>query len=210
MINALFIISFFLSCNKEDLTQHKSATEYFPNTIGDYWEYNVYDSSYRLLDNPKLGRSYTVKVSIIGIKKLADSIDANVWQYAYPDTNIFKYIRITGDTVKTFTPPYYVSLSALAYPYPIFLIPFIAGNTWKSNLFNSDTYTSSLIPNIILNWQTYDSVFQISDHYLGPNLENYDTYWFKPNIGFLKIYFHDNSLGPIAIQLWQLKSYYLN
>ena len=39
----LFVIFLFLACNKEFNTAH--SPEYFPNKIGDQWEYEVTDSS---------------------------------------------------------------------------------------------------------------------------------------------------------------------
>ncbi|HUZ59518.1 MAG TPA: hypothetical protein VMU83_12125 [Hanamia sp.] len=208
MIKALFIISLFLSCNKENLTQHKSPTEYFPNTIGNYWEYNVYDSGQIPVD-PKLPRNYTVKVSIIGIKKLVDSIDAYVWQISYPDGNDFRYIRMVGDTIKVFDTIYSRTVQNLQFPRHIFLIPFHDGDIWQNDLYDSDIYTTSLVRNVAVNWQFYDSAFKIFDHYLGPETEFKDTYWFKPNIGIIKIYLHEYIAAPLNIQLWQLKSYYL-
>ena len=49
---------------------------------------------------------FSVKVVIIGTKKLADGKIAAIWQYNYPfgiDTN---YVRIVGDTIKIFDNSY--------------------------------------------------------------------------------------------------------
>ncbi len=94
----------FFSCSKDNATTlrvKKAATEYFPNSIGNYWEYDVYDSS-SSRDHPEVPREYIVKVMITGPKTLVDGRSALVWKYKFPWGNEIYYYRQDGDSVKTF------------------------------------------------------------------------------------------------------------
>lgn len=207
LVIGLTIIIFF-SCSKDAVQKNIQATEYFPNSIGDYWEYDVFDSS-QIQQQSTNSRNYTVKVSIVGTKKLLDNLDATIWQYQYPWGNDTNYIRIVGDTVKVFDIIYSSYLEDLNFPRQIFLLPFEDDKRWNGKLLYVDTFHVTLKTNVITDFNNYDSCFKIYRHYLGPNLEFTDDYWFKPNIGMIKIYCNEYNLGPNNVQLWQLKRYSL-
>ena len=57
--------------------------------------------------------------------------------------------------------------------------------------------------------ETFTNGFKIYHHYLGPNIEYNDLYYFVPDVGMVKIYFNHYNLGPESRMLWQLKEYYL-
>ena len=83
MLSSLLVSSLFLiSCSK-DTFQNRASISYFPNTIGSYWIYDVYDSSVHR-NYPSYPRNYEVKVSIIGTKIMSDNKEATMWQYDYP------------------------------------------------------------------------------------------------------------------------------
>src|SRR5690348_5527847 len=93
------------SCRKDAIRRNGLSSAYFPNTVSDYWEYEVYDSS-TVREHEGFPREYTVKVTVAGIKRLVDRKPAKVWQYQYPwgkDTN---YVRISGDSIKVLDPAY--------------------------------------------------------------------------------------------------------
>ena len=203
LINAIV----FVSCRKEKI--NSIASEYFPCTIGDYWEYDVYDSSY-LREHPNIPREYAVKVSITGIQKLVDSIDAYVWQYQFPWGNEINYVRIVGDTVKTFDTVYSKTIRDLLFPRKVYVIPFHDGQRWDGKLLFIDSSHVNKLPSVITKSETFMDCFGIFYHYMGPNLEYNDTYWFKPNIGMLKIYYNHYNLASRTMQLWQLKKFYLH
>lgn len=182
-----------------------TASEYFPNTVGDSWEYEVYDSS-AFNGIPE----YTVKVNITGTVKLIDGIDANIWQYQYPWGNDTNYVRIVGDTVKIFSLAYSKTIEDFQFPRTMFLIPVTNQQRWDGKLLVSDTFHVSREPKIVTNFFTFDSCFKIYHHYLGPNLEFKDDYWFRPNIGMIQIHYNEYSLGPTYRVLLQLKKYSLH
>ena len=80
----LLLIGFSFSSCKKDKLPNKAASEYFPNKVGNYWEYEVYDSSETRGTYSSYPRRYNVTVSIIGSTTLADGKEATIWQYEYP------------------------------------------------------------------------------------------------------------------------------
>lgn len=52
----IFFLLGLAACHKDTTRPNQSnhpASEYFPNSVGDYWEYEVYDSSHTR-DHPDL------------------------------------------------------------------------------------------------------------------------------------------------------------
>jgi hypothetical protein len=56
-------------------------------------------------------------------------------------------------------------------------------------------------------FQTFDSCFKIYRYYTGPNIDVKDYYWFKPQVGMVRIYMNDFYFAPTQYRTWQLKSY---
>lgn len=202
LLSALLISS----CHKDTLKPNTSATEYFPNSIGDYWEYNVHDSTagYTEVEN------YTVKVTIAGIKKLVDGNDAYVWQYEYPSRIDTNYIRIVGDTVKVFDVIYSRNIRDLQFPRQIYIIPFNDGERWDGKLLLIDSFHVYTVSSVTTNAGLFSDCSNIYHHFLAPNTEYIDNYWFKPNIGMIKMDFNHYALNPRTFQIWNLKKYYLH
>jgi|GEM_PF-2146416 hypothetical protein len=206
--SVIFLLASVLAaCQKEVIRLNKEASEYFPNKVGNYWEYDVYDSS-EVRNNPNLPRLYTVKVTITGTQKLADGKDALVWKYEYPDFKREVFVRIIQDSVRVYGQEALSDYRFINFG-NTYKIPFTNSQVWNGKLLWIDKYTSNAVSSIISNGITFTDCFLIFHHYEGPNIENYDSFWFKPNIGFLKIYLHQYNLGPLNIECWQLKKYYL-
>jgi hypothetical protein len=193
-----------LSCNNKDILRHSiQGSEYFPNTIGNYWEYDVYDSSnYR--EHPNIPRLYNVKVKISGQANIADGGVALIWEYQYPWGIEKKYVKYRSDTLAIYDSIRAFNLSYLQYPNDLFILPFSINNDWKSNLLWSDSFfvrkdTSPL----------YQNSFLIKREYFGQQAFFYNKYWFKPNVGFEKIQFDETTQGIRRNEIWQLKYYNL-
>ena len=199
-------ILLFLSCNK-DITK-TSQPEYFPNTIGDFWQYQVTDSSQSSPNNPSAPIRYSVSVNITGIKTLLDGKDATIWQYQYPWGNDTNYVRVTGDTIKIFDLTYSRSLSDLNYPRLVFLPPFQVNQSWDGNLLDIDSYTVIHQADINTGSQTFMGCYDINYQYSGPNMEVNDHYWFKPFVGMVSMYSNHYLNGPNTYRTWQLTRYY--
>jgi hypothetical protein len=203
----LFLLLFCFACNKEAIKPNIPAN-YFPNAVGDSWEYDVTDSGQYVPGSNDTTQHYSVKVLIVGTKKLADGKIASVWQYNYPfgiDTN---YVRIDGDTIKIFDNSYNShTVEGLNYPKLIFMQPFKVGQRWDGKHAWSDTLSVVKQEDVANSFQTFKDCYKIFRHYIGPNMEMKDDYWFKPQVGIVRIYMDDYISAPTIYRTWQLKNY---
>ena len=209
VIVCIVLIILFSNCSKSiNPIKNVASNSYFPNTVGSYWIYDVYDSSNP--HYPPRPKQYSVTIKVLGTKTMIDGKQASMWQYEYPweiDTN---YIRIEGDTVKTFDKDYSSSISDFDYPRQIFILPFKDQTGWNGKLIGIDTFIVAKCYNISTSYISYDTCYNIYHYnYELPDLVYYDNYWFKPNIGFVKIYYKD-WFAPYYKSVWNLKEYKLN
>ena len=202
----LFFALFSSSCHKDTVKPNTSASEYFPNSVGDYWEYDVHDSTAGYAQT----EDYTVKVSITGIKKLVDGNDAYIWQYQFPSGNDTNYVRIVGDTVKMYDVFRVETIRGLEFPLKIYIIPFSAEQRWDGKLLLIDSFHVYTAPSVNTYAETFTDCFNIYHYYLAPNIENIDNEWFKSNVGIVKKYYNEYDLNPRTFRTWNLKKYYLN
>jgi hypothetical protein len=200
--SVIFLLASVLAaCQKEVIKPNKEASEYFPNKVGNYWIYELYDST--------SAKQYDVIVKITDTKKLVDGKGATIWVYEYPwgfDTN---YVRITQDTVKVYDKFRTETIYNLKFPLKIFLIPFQDGQRWDGKLIAIDSSNVKAKSSISTSAKEFKNGFSIYHHYIGPNLEYNDTYDFIPKIGMVKVYYNHYDLAPPTRVLWQLKKYYL-
>ena len=191
------------SCKKENTIINVKSTEYFPNKVGNYWEYDVYDSS-QIREHTDIPRRYLVKITIVGTKKLVDNIDAMIWKYEYPWGNETLYLRIENDSVKVYDAIRAAGITYIPYPNDLFINPFYDGQKWKSNLLWVDSFFVK--KDTLLN---YKNVYRIHRDYIGQQSYYHNDFWFSPQIGFLKKYRDEINQGIRTIELWQLKYYNL-
>lgn len=201
----IFYLSVFVmlsaSCSKDTIKPNKEASEYFPNTIGDYWEYDVYDS----LNN----NNYTLKVEIIDSIKLSDHKYANIWKYQYPNKAELRYIRIESDSVKVYDSLALKSISYINYPLDLFILPFYLGENWKSKNFVIDTFFVDSKSDILINANTYINCFFIKRKNIAYNYHLDQDIFFKENIGVVQFYQKEFDLSYIRKEKWLLKKYTL-
>jgi hypothetical protein len=191
------------SCKKERTIINVKSTEYFPNEVGNYWEYEVYDSS-RIREHTDIPRQYQVRVTIIGIKKLADNIDAMIWKYEYPWGNEIKYFRNSSDTIKIYDTTYSNTLTSLLYPRLMFIQPFTDRQEWAGKLLWVDSFFVSKE-----NSASFINSFLISRKYAGQGSYDFSSFSFSEKIGFTKIHCDEINQGIRTIELWQLQYYNL-
>lgn len=205
MITQIFLLGFLISssCHKDTTRQNIMAIEYFPNKPENYWEYSVYDSS-TLRDHPNYPREFTVKVTITGIKKLVDNVDAMVWRYEYPWGTELNYYRNSADSIKVYDTIYSRTLTDLLFPRLIFIKPFSDNQEWSGKLLWIDSF---FVKKDVV--QGFQNVFQIHRDYIGQQTYYHDNYWFSPNIGFVKIHFDEINQGIRRNEYWELKYYNL-
>jgi hypothetical protein len=209
MILISFSIMAFIACNKDTTILNQKSADYFPNKVGNYWIYEVNDTS-QINYHQGYPRTYDVKVSIISEKVMVDGNYATVWTYQFPwgvDTN---FIRLVGDTIKVYDTSYSSNIRDLEFPRKLFILPFINGASWKGKLLWIDTFNVSKNYNLSNGFLNFDSSFNIYHYYYGSqDLRQYDNYWFEPNIGFVKIYYKHFYGAPWEYYTWNLKNYYL-
>ena len=197
------LIILFASCKKDIMKSTKAGTEYFPNSIGNYWNYEVFDSS-NIRTHPNAPRNYNVTVNVIGTKILVDNKPAMVWKYEYPWGIELKYYRVSADTLKTYDTIYSRTITDLLYPRELFIIPFSNGQSWSGKLLWTDSFhvQQKLIPN-------FENVFWIHRDYVGQQVYYQNDYGFAPKIGFVRFYRNEINQGIQTRELWQLKYYNL-
>lgn len=203
IVQLLFFVIILFSCKKDNVKSNIVASDYFPNKVGNYWEYDVYDSS-QIRDHPDVPRQYTVTVTITGTRKLADSLDAMIWKYEYPWGNENYYYRIAGDSIKVYDEAATVGVAYIPYPNNLFITPFYDNQQWKSSLFWIDSFSVKKQSFLI-----YSDALLISREYIGQGSYYFNDYWFSEKIGFVKIHIFERNQGLTTNQLWQLHYYNL-
>jgi hypothetical protein len=204
----LFFIFLFLNCHKD--VSGNSFSQYYPNNVGDSWIYDVTDSTQSSPTNPSPPQHYMVTVTITGTKTLIDGNQYVVWQYQYLWGNDTNFVKIVDDTLKIFSLTYSRTITDLNYPRDIFILPFQNNYWWNGLLLNTDTSrVVSQSEMVITSNQTFTDCFEIYHHYNGYNTELNDYYWFRPNIGMVKIFYFDYNNGPSLYRTWILRSYHI-
>lgn len=199
------LISVLVSCQDNS----ELSPEYFPNTPGDSWTYEVTDSSQSTSSNPTSPKQYTVTVRITGAKKLVDGRDAMIWRYQYPWGYDTTFVRTTSDSIMVFTPGYVESVENLKYPRLLFITPFTIGDGWNGKLLYVDTLWVTDLVNLTTSAGNFNDCYNVDHRYLGPNIVDNDNYWFRPYLGMVKIYYDDSKFGPRQFRTWKLISYSL-
>ena len=149
----------FLSCHKD--RAKPAVSKYYPNDVGDSWAYDVVDSARSTINNPSSPIHYTVNVTIIGTKKLADGKEASVWKYDYPSGADTNYVRLSDDTVKINYNGYAGTVEGLNYPSLIFIVPLDINSRWTGKIYGTDTSRVVGVSNVSGSMQTIQNVFDI-------------------------------------------------
>jgi hypothetical protein len=197
LTKAILLCLLLVACHK---INGSNGPAYFPNAAGDYWIYNVTDSVASLPGNPFTPLHYSVKVVITGTTLMVDGKPATVWQYQYPWGNDTNFVRFNGDTVKFFSLVYSRSIANLAYPRVIFVLPLRVNSRWDGLLHNIDS--SRVLTDSA-------GTYTIYHHYIGPNTEYNDYYFFTPNKGMALIRYNDYNNAPVHFRTWTLVNHHL-
>ena len=189
----------YVNNNNTTPAKNVKSSQYFPDSVGDYWEYHVVDSTNN--------RNYTETVTITSKQMLKDSLYYTVWEYKSPYGNSVNYVRISNDTVKIYDESFSSAPSSFKYPVESFIIPFAVNSNWNNTLL--DTYTVTNDSTDIVCGDTVYNSFNIQYIYNGPNTYKYSTDYFYPNIGFFRL--HEKGFDQVTIptMLLELKKYTL-
>jgi len=196
----LFAIIYTTSCHKDlELSMpNTQASEYFPNSVGDKWIYNVYDSINKKMDE--------VSIEIIGTTTLPKGEHATVWTYNYPDRIDTSFVFESGDTIK-FVP----ALNLNPNDYVVkkkYVIPFSIGNFW-TNAFLYDTIHVITETHLTVNNLQFDSTYFLKEKGETVNYFIYAEEYFKPNVGMVQLSKWEYDFFIPENKVWYLKQYFL-
>jgi hypothetical protein len=203
------VVSLVLGCSKSDDSHNQKGSDYFPNKIGDTWEYQVFDSSDSWQPS-NVPQTYTVKVSITGTQQLLDGQTAAVWTYESPNGKRFRYVTISGDSVKVYDSLRIGDLHSLLFPDEIFIIPLKDDQAWTGKLLNLDFYEVASANEVTNDFGNFGPGFIVSRRYAGPNIQHNDLMIFVPQIGLVNANYIHFDFAPITRFKWQLKKYLLH
>lgn len=199
------IFSTILSCKKtNDLTFGEGEYAYtFPNSVGTFWKYKVYDSFERRLD--------TVTISVVAHDKFDDGTVVNIWAYKYKyklaDTN---YVSIINNEVRIYP---YGSLSLNNRFYiKHYILPIALDKIWP-NLNIADTSKVIQKQNIsVIAGNFIDALCIQRNFKTFPGFNNtVETEWFIPEIGIILRDYRNTQSGSLPqIEHWELLNYHIN
>lgn len=168
----------------------------FPDNIGTWWKYKVYDSIYHTLD--------TVTISVIGHGKLDNGDNATVWAINSllngPDTN---YVTSKSDGIRIY--PGKLTSAPVIKRY---VLPFNVGAKWiTENILDTNRVTGKETISVVAG--TFSDAYRIQRHtkeFPGLFIIDEDE-WFVPDIGM--VYRNYSWFGTPGVfhKTWELVSY---
>jgi hypothetical protein len=191
------------SKNSNSNNTNTSATDIFPNKVGDNWLYLVNDTTVNNQDSS--AAQYNMTISIVDSVQLPGGIKATVWAYnstAGTDTN---YVFQTGDTVRFLD-------KTQSYTVRQYIIPLTLSlhDSWQyaPGIRNVSVVTES---NIIVGQNQFDNAFNIAGEAGYPDGIFGINEWIENNVGVVKRYL--NPYGELLLVrhviAWSLISYHL-
>ena len=202
MAFVLLLLLSVICCRKDTSSSNKFSTEYFPNSVGNSWIYQVHDST--------ANRAYIVAVKIVNKIVLVDGSEATIWEYRYPWGKDSTFVEVKKDSVKIYDKFRIESVRGIEFPLKIFLLPLNNDQRWDGKLLSVDTFYVTAQSLIRTSSQAFNNGFDIYHYYKGPNIEYKEHYFFIPRVGMVKMNYDHYDLGPPTKLLWEVKSYQLN
>jgi hypothetical protein len=185
---ALILSVVFICCKKNNTQiENINGSEYFPNSVGDYWKYKYVDS----LNNS----TSFVDVNIVGNKTLPNGQNAKVWIFNFTHHADTNYVYQIGDTIK-FLNVYFEIVNT-------YVTPLLLNNKWE-NSFLFDSIQVKQRGTFILNKKNFDNSFLLNESAYGFNYYLRRVEWFCPNIGVLTKARKEYSLGYLDNSYWEL------
>ncbi|EDP72063.1 hypothetical protein FBALC1_13217 [Flavobacteriales bacterium ALC-1] len=186
------ITCMLISCDKQELNSMQNDAEYFPNSVGLYWKYQRHDSI-----------SNIITIDTINVSITADTLISNkifkIWEYEFTNSIKKYYVTQSNDSVFIYDSPQIDVIEK------IYIIPFALNDGWVIPTRRNDTSYVANIQDITINEMTYDDVFKIKRREFGfANNAKFETIWFKPYVGLVRIDLYYFSLGPYKDETWLL------
>lgn len=146
------------------------ASEYFPNSIGNYWRYKYVDSIFM--------KSVMVDVKIVGDTILPGGQNAKIWTTKYPTYTDTSFVYQVGDTIKFANQGLSVRNA--------YIIPLKLNSQWRVNQdYMYDSMRVSEKRLYALNHHYFENSFLLHESGHLPNERRENIEWFCPNVGML-------------------------
>jgi hypothetical protein len=189
---SLLILLILLSgCRKENECVSLSD-EYFPNSIGNRWVYDRFDSL-------NLEKS-TLTVEIVRDSVYTDGKSYRMWVFGKTNMYDTLYVRTTPDSVLFFR---YLE----GFPQEVMLLPLKTGLSWTHPYFVRDSTWVIAMDTLVRQDDVYPNAYAIQRRLFAFNDYLTDTRWFVPNLGIVRLENWHYLFGWISKENWYLKEY---
>lgn len=194
---SIFISTLTSSCKKSPTTAPPVAynTE-FPNNIGTFWQYKLYDSFYNRID--------TVTIKVVRQTTLDNGEPASEWQVtSLYDPTATHYVTNKSDGIRIYNST--ISSTGALKKY---LFPLSIGSTWTTR-YNIDTNRVTQAGSISVIAGNFSNAYRINrDVVLLPGYNPIkEDEWFVPNVGMVSRYYFEIGPGYIIKNKWELLNY---
>jgi len=203
------IFLFIAGCKKDNNNNNnQTATDIFPNKIGDTWHYLVNDTTVnRNTPNDSPAVQYTLTVSVIDSIQLRGGIRANVWVYIYPDRTDTNYVVQKEDTIR------FIDINQTIYSVYAkqYIIPMSLYNSWQYSTPSFNNITVDLQSDIVVGQNHFDNAFHLYGNAGMPDAGFVVEEWIENNVGLVKRHFNPSNMliDPRHVTAWSLVSYHL-
>ena len=202
----ILFFSYFLytssSCKKNPSMPAAYNTE-FPNNIGTWWKYKMYDYLLNQLD--------TVVITVVGDSKLYDGTDVKIWKREFvfnssPTDTVYVSNQSDGIRMYDFTARTFANVQ----PNKRYLFPLAVGNFWPTR-YTLDTNRVTLKGDTTVLAGTFTGAYKIvrdSRIIYGQFIKEQE--WFIPDIGMIYRFYDEINGGRLESRRWELVSYHIN
>lgn len=158
----------------EDDGSTEPSLEYFPNTIGYVWQYQI---SYT--NGPDEPKELTVRIDSSGY--LPNGRKVNQWVYEYSDTIVIFYLYSDSTEVRK-----YNSLQDSSEGCLIYEIPLVDSLSWWETDFHMFYHFVEGQEDVQVPADTFYDSYKINVSWCSIGGGDHIDKWFKPNIGLIK------------------------
>jgi len=190
LIASCILICYSAGCVAPKPEARDEVSPNFPNNVGSFWVYEVFDSNDQLVD--------TARVEIVGTIQIKPEEVASVWKHQKSDSVWYRYVRVHGNRVIEYPRLDGVGASTL-YRFPISV-----GDSWSSNPAWND-YSEVMAVDSSTHPAFHDRpAFYIVRHWETPvSVGNHDT-WLIPDVGIIKSNLFSVSGVDSVREKWEL------
>jgi hypothetical protein len=167
----------------------------FPNSIGTFWRYRIYDNLSGDLD--------TVLITIIGNTKLDNGEPVNIWEIkSLINHTVYNYVSSKSDGIRI-----YKNTLATAIPFKKYVFPLEVSGYWVTkNPLDTNRVTEK--KDTLILGRLYQNCYKISRNTFIPYGQYIrETEFFLPNVGMVYRNYDEISSGPVESKVWELINY---